>query len=321
MSAINSSSTADHAPLISFAVACYNAQPFLRAAIESALGQRGVLVEVLVVDDGSSDTSLDEAQGIAAVDPRVRVLRTPKNGGPAAARNMALENMKGEWFAVLDSDDIIDPDRSSRLLEIAEREQADMIADNLMVFGEGIETHVFLAPQEVGEGRWIEIDEYFSRSQLFSDRAALGFLKPMIRTRILENPKIRYNEELRIAEDDELIVRLLNAGCRYFLIPEASYHYRKHASSISHRLSVSNAERMVKAERALRDMIGSQRSDTPAYKKRYASIERGLAFVSSIEHLKNRRVLAALCALWAHPLAALLYRMPIEAKLRKILGR
>jgi len=321
MSAINSPSAADRAPQVSFAVACYNAQPFLRDAIESALNQRDVDVEVLVVDDGSADTSLEEAKRLAATDPRVRVFQTPQNGGPAAARNIALEEMRGQWFAILDSDDLIDPERSARLLDMAEREGADLIADNLVVFGEGMETHPFLTQQEVGAGRQIELSEYFSRSQLFSDRAAFGFLKPMIRRSVMESPKVRYNEALRIAEDDELIVRLLNAGLRYYLAPVAHYHYRKHAGSISHRLSVDNATRMMNAERDIREMIGPQRAQTPEYQKRFASLERGLAFVTSIEHLQSRRVWPALKTILQCPSAALHYRMPIEARLKRMLGR
>ncbi|MEM7701066.1 MAG: glycosyltransferase family 2 protein [Pseudomonadota bacterium] len=321
MSAINSPSTALQAPQISFAVACYNAQPYLREAVESALNQRELDVEVLIVDDGSSDDSLAEAREMAASDPRVRVFQTPQNGGPAAARNIAMDEMRGEWFAVLDSDDWIDPDRSIRLLEIAAREGADMIADNLTVFGEGIETHPFLSDSEVVAGRRIELGEYFSRSQLFSDKAAFGFLKPMIHRTALENPKVRYNEALRIAEDDELIVRLLNAGKRYYLAPMAHYQYRKHAGSISHRLSVDHATRMMEAERHVRDLIGPERAATPEYSARYASIERGLAFVTSIEHLKHRRVVPAITTILKHPLAALHYRMPIEAKLKRLVGR
>lgn len=320
MSATNSHIDAIHAPQISFAVACYNAQPFLRDAVESALNQRGVDSEVLIVDDGSSDDSLAEARAMAAADPRVRVFQTPQNGGPAAARNIAMEEMRGEWFAVLDSDDLIDPDRSARLLEIAAREGADMIADNLIVFGEGIKTHPFLTDSEVGAGRWIELGEYFSRSQLFSDKTAFGFLKPMIHRTALQNPKVRYNEALRIAEDDELIVRLLNAGKRYFLAPCAYYQYRKHAGSISHRLSVDHATRMMEAERHVRDLIGPQLAASPEYSARYASIERGLAFVTSIEHLKHRRVIPAITTILKHPSAALHYRMPIEAKLKRMLG-
>ena len=321
MSAINSPSVSDRTPQVSFAVACYNAQPYLRDAVESALNQLGVDVEVLIVDDGSSDDSLEEAQRLAAGDPRVRVFQTPVNGGPAAARNVALDHMSGDWFAVLDSDDLLDPERTASLLDTAHRESADLIADNLQVFGEGIESHTFLTQAEIGAGRKIELREYFSRSQLFSDQAAFGFLKPMIRATLLRESEIRYNEALRIAEDDELIVRLLHAGSRYILAPTAHYHYRKHANSISHRLSVENATRMVDAERALREQLDPELAASPEYRKRFASLDRGLAFVTSIEHLQNRRPVAAFMTLLAHPSAALHYRMPIGAKFRRLLGR
>jgi len=135
MSAKNSLHTKVGKPQISFAMACYNAQPFLSEAIQSALDQKNVSIEVLIVDDGSSDSSLSEAKEFARKDPRVRVFETPSNSGPAGA----------------DSDDIIEPGRSARLLALAEETQADLIADNLTVFGEGIEPHPFFQTHDPSE--------------------------------------------------------------------------------------------------------------------------------------------------------------------------
>lgn len=320
MSALNSNPLASGEVQISFAMACFNAQPFLREAIQSALNQRDVTVEVLVVDDGSADNSVKEAREMADADPRVRVFQTPVNGGPAAARNLALEQMRGQWFAILDSDDLIDAQRSSQLLNIAEVNQADLIADNLLVFGEGIMDHSFLSPEENKEGRWLSLEEYFVRSQLFAKRPGLGFLKPMIRKSALERHGIRYNEGLRIGEDDELIVQLLHVDCRYYLNPTTGYKYRKHGNSISHRLSVENAERMLAAERQIRQMIGDV-ADMRAYKNRFHSIARGAAFVRSIEQLKEKRVLSAIRTLLSNPAAIPLYQMPIAAKVKRILGQ
>lgn len=321
MSADNLISRQTSSPQVSFAMACFNAQPYLRSAIEAALSQTDISVEILVVDDGSSDSSLAEAQAIAAADPRVRVFQTHKNGGPAAARNVALTHMRGDWFAILDSDDLVDPARSTIMIEMAEEQGADLIADNLLVFGEGQQERPFFKPDDFGNGRWLEIDEYFARSQLFGSSPGPGFLKPMIRKSVIDRLNIRYNEGLRIGEDDELIVRILYAECRYYLCPETSYHYRKHAGSISHRLSSANAQKMLAAEVDIRDMIGPKQATSKAYKQRFDSVERGLAFVTSIDQLKAGDLIGAMRTLARCPSAILLYRMPIAAALGKLLGR
>src|ERR1700760_1348859 len=105
--------------LVSVIVPAYNAQTFIRESIQSALQQSYPLIEVVVVDDCSSDeTALVHAQ-IAAADPRVRVLRNATNVGPAAARNRGIAEAKGAWIALLDADDAFEAARIKKLLGAA----------------------------------------------------------------------------------------------------------------------------------------------------------------------------------------------------------
>lgn len=305
---------------VSFAIACYNALPYMDAAIESALAQTDVTVELLVVDDHSTDGSMAHAEEWRSRDPRVRVFRTLENGGPGAARNVAIENMRGEWFAVLDSDDLLVADRSRKLIDRAVAFGADMIADDLILFGEGLQDQSFLPTSLAEDGRWIDPDVYFSSTVMFGRQPNLGFLKPMIRKDVLDANCIRYNPDLRIAEDDELIVRLLLSGARYYLWPEAGYRYRKHEKSISHRLSHSNAHMMLQSERALRRDLEEAGLASHAYLNRFRSIQHAEAFTRSIEALKDRRPLAALTPFMASPAAIRHYAMPIASRLNRLVG-
>lgn len=310
----------DEAPScdVSFAIACYDALPYLDAAIESALAQEDVSVEVLVVEDHGSDASLAHAEAWQARDTRVRVFRTPANGGPGAARNIAMSEMRGRWFAVLDSDDLITPQRSRRLIDAADAHGADLIADDLVLFGEGIGEHRFLPPELAAKGgRWIDPELYFASTIMLGSQPNLGFLKPMIRKSALDVSGVRYDPDLRIGEDDALIVRLLLAGLAYYLLPEPGYRYRKHGASISHRLSLANAERMLRSEHRLRDDLAAAGLAGGAYRRRLGSIERAVAFTRSVEALKARRPLAALAPLLANPRAALLYALPLKARFRR----
>lgn len=306
---------------VSFAVACYNGLPFLDEAIRSALDQRDVSVEVIVVDDHGTDGSKAAAEKWAARDGRVRVLQTPRNSGPGGARNLAIEHMRGRWYAVLDSDDLIAPERSRSLIDRAEREGADLIADDLAIFGTSPAEERFLKGSIPPEGSWIGPDAYFASTVMFGKKPNLGFLKPMIRKSVLDETGIRYNEELRIAEDDELIVRLLLAGRRYFVWPEAMYRYRKHDASISHRLSLDHAERMLASERAVRELVGKSGASESAYAARWQGLRRAVAFTRSIEALKARKPFTALAALAGAPGAIGLYRMPILARFQRLAGR
>lgn len=311
---------------VSFAIASYNSLPFLGEAIRSALAQTSVSVEVLVVDDHSSDGSKAAAEEWSRRDSRVRVLQTQRNGGPGAARNVAIDHMRGDWYAILDSDDLVTPERSRLLIDAAEADNADMIADDLVVFGDAIVETRHLATEATGSSapqslKLIDTETYFRSTVMFGKRPNLGFLKPMIRASALRSTGVRYQADLRIGEDDEFVVRLLLAGLRYALLPQAHYLYRKHGASVSHRLSLANAEAMLLSEQAVAHDIREAGLTSDAYDTRYRSIERATAFTRSVTALKKRRVAAAITPLLATPRAALLYSMPIGAMIRRMTGR
>ncbi|MCA8956285.1 MAG: glycosyltransferase family 2 protein [Planctomycetes bacterium] len=102
-------------PRVSIVICAYNAGPLLRAAVDSALAQTWSNLEVLVVDDGSTDGCTDhlaERMG----DPRLRLLRQA-NTGKAGALNLALRELTGAYYALLDADDLCHPERVARQME------------------------------------------------------------------------------------------------------------------------------------------------------------------------------------------------------------
>ena len=97
-------------PHVSVITAAYNAEKYLKEAVESVLIQTGEF-EHLIVDDGSSDGTAEIAQSFG--DPRIRYERQ-ENAGPAAARNRGLELAKGEYALILDADDRLTPDAMAK---------------------------------------------------------------------------------------------------------------------------------------------------------------------------------------------------------------
>lgn len=310
------------APDVSFLIACYNARGFLADAVGSALAQEGVTVEVIVVDDHSADASLSFARALAAADARIRVLQTPANAGPAGARNLALSVARGAWLAVLDADDQIEPHRSRRLIDAADTAGADMVADDLLVFSDDAPDagRPFLRPRRTADDGWITIARYFAETCMFGGTPDLGFLKPMLRAGFVRAHGICYDEGLRIAEDDALVIRMLRAGARYRLVPEPLYHYRKHAGSISHRLSVDHVDRMMAAGDRL---AGELREDpaAAAFAGRHRALRRAWAFTHLVDALKQRQGRRALAIAFRNPSMLPLLRMPILGRTRRLLRR
>lgn len=306
-------------PRVSVVIANYNGARYLDAAIRSALQQTVASIEVIVVDDQSQDDSVAVARAIAACDPRVVVEQLAHNGGPSAARNRALALARGEWLAILDSDDLMHPDRIDRLIAIAERDGADIVADDLLIFADddSVPPRRFFEPA-ASEPAWIELSAYLGSGRMFAKEPSLGFLKPVIRRAALERHGIRYDEGLRIGEDDVLIVQMLTAGLRYRLVPTLGYFYRKHGSSISHRITARDLEAIAVANaRARRSLPPGDTAAVRAMDRRDASIDRALAFTAAVTALKARRPVAAARALARRPGAIPLLRMLVEGAIAK----
>jgi glycosyltransferase involved in cell wall biosynthesis len=110
-------------PLVSIVLPVYNGESHVGGTLDSALGQTYRHIEVLVVDDGSRDRTLDIVQARATDDSRVRVI-TQTNHGVAAARNTAVAAARGEFVAPLDADDVWDPTKIERqvrrMIEVGE---------------------------------------------------------------------------------------------------------------------------------------------------------------------------------------------------------
>jgi len=105
-----------NSPLVSIIMPAYNAARTIAEAVDSALAQTHPHIEIVIVDDGSSDTTLAILRGRYGKDARVQVVQQP-NGGPASARNHALRLARGDWVQFLDSDDRLHPSKITRSLE------------------------------------------------------------------------------------------------------------------------------------------------------------------------------------------------------------
>jgi len=98
-------------PLVSIITPIYNAAPWLRETLDSVRAQTLTDWEQIMVDDGSSDDSVAIAEAAALQDPRFRLIRTLRNMGPSAARNLAIEAARGRFIAFLDADDLWLPEK------------------------------------------------------------------------------------------------------------------------------------------------------------------------------------------------------------------
>lgn len=113
-------------PDISVIIPVYNVAPYLRRCTDSVLSQKGPSLEVLLIDDGSTDGSEALCDAIAGEDDRVQVVHKP-NGGLSSARNAGLDLVQGRYVSFVDSDDYLEEDAYRDLVHLAQKFQVPLV--------------------------------------------------------------------------------------------------------------------------------------------------------------------------------------------------
>jgi succinoglycan biosynthesis protein ExoO len=205
----------------------YNVSGIVERAIRSAAMQTLPPFEILVIDDCSNDSTVEVVQALAREIPSVRVYSTRLNSGPAAARNVGLREAKGDWIALLDSDDAWKPGRLKRLSEVAIATSADFVADNLVMWDPVRDTQFKPAYYRLPESqKQITLLDVFRADDNFNfSKASFTLMKPIWRRQFLADHKLEYNESMRIGEDFFFLAESLFNGAKVILIEEAYYIY------------------------------------------------------------------------------------------------
>jgi len=238
-------------PLVSVVVPAYNCEPYLVQAIRSVLDQDYEALEVVIVDDGSRDRTLDLANALAGDDPRVKVMTQANSGGAATPRNRAIAASKGALVAFLDPDDWWYAGKLSRQVEIFERhpdvdlvfEEADVVDEHGRVVGRflGRVDYVRRAGKNlVAEGEHVFLGG--PAFYAFSSAHVVGAQPSgvMVRRSALDRQPTLFATDLSAGEDIDLWFRLMVHG-RVAYVDEPLHAYRQHSNSVMANLPRSSA--------------------------------------------------------------------------------
>lgn len=206
-------------PKVSVIIPAYNTQAYVVRAVESALGQTERDIEVIVVDDASTDATVEVVKGFS--NERLRLV--------VNERNRAIKEAKRDWVAPLDSDDWYAPRRIERLLRVARAEGADMVADDVYFIQDGEEipwsTLLFQSKERFDRQRRINAIDFVESNMLGQRRACFGLTKPLMRRHFLIQQDLTYGEVLKHSENFFLYLVCLLRGARFVVVPEPIYFY------------------------------------------------------------------------------------------------
>jgi glycosyltransferase involved in cell wall biosynthesis len=246
-------SDVDQDCLVSVVLPAYNAREFIAVTIESVLQQTERRLELIVVNDCSTDDTAEIVALYAARDQRIQLLHMPQNSGPAAARNVGFDVARGRWIALLDSDDRYARQRLARLIELAEANAADMVSDNLVMEPIDGPPYLLIPPAILPDCKHLSGAEFVlgNIGDRKNPRLSYGFMQPMLRRDFLLRHNLRHDERNRFGEDFMLYIACLHAGARWWITPEAFYHYTIRPRSLTEVQSSSDLLRIAQLEAAL----------------------------------------------------------------------
>jgi glycosyltransferase involved in cell wall biosynthesis len=234
-------------PKVSIIIPAFNCERYIRQAVESVLCQTERDLELLVVNDGSTDGTLSMVNALAGKDRRIRVISQANSGKPAIARNRGIRDASGEFISFLDADDLFYPRKLEKQLRVFRQyPHLDLVfhdVKNLYHNGETARGSYF------GRAEFqARFSDYVSRERsgvylcngnfynfMSAHCTTLAIQNVMVRRSTLHTQTTWFPEDMAIGEDIDLWFRLALTNSMAFIMEPLSY-YRRHDSNITNDL-------------------------------------------------------------------------------------
>ena len=202
--------------LVSVIIPCYNAEKYIEAALMSILQQSYHHLEVIVINDGSTDKSAEILLQFAQQDLRVRYIENEKNLGLIATLNKGIQLAQGKYIARMDADDIALPDRIEKQVDfLSLHPNIAVLGGAMKTFGENVQSEILALPTEDNE-----IKAYLFLASAFNHPTVMFNLS------VLDRDDIFYQQQYYRAEDYGLWIHLLAKGYQFANLKDVVLNYR-----------------------------------------------------------------------------------------------
>jgi len=266
--------------MVSVIIPIYNAEPYLRRCLDSVLNSTCQDFELILVNDGSTDKSLELCREYTVRDSRVQLV-SQENRGVSAARNRGLEICRGEWVVFVDADDVISPG----FLEIIGQEEYQSQDLLLFDFAGAAEDLTAAAPVPEALCFGAEAVPELLRSLLLHTQliegGSLNFVSPWgkaYRKSLLDQYSIRFSPQLFFAEDKLFNAEYLVRTKQCVYLPTPVYYYNIHPDSLSHRFNPRLPYNLAKLLEGLRDALEAGALLAPLERDFYSYVLDNLSY-------------------------------------------
>lgn len=238
--------------LISIIVPVYNTEKYLRKCIESIINQTYKNIELILVNDGSTDNSGNICDEYAKTDSRIKVIHK-ENGGVSSARNTGLESAKGEWLVFVDGDDYISSDYCTVMLEKAKKNDAELVLCGYKRVYENKEELINCQEEKQFNKR-----EFLMK--VLNVQNSMGFCHmKLISKKTIKN--VRLNEKLSIAEDALFSMQLSQNINKAIFVPKPLYNYRFNNNSAVRKFDKEFVNKILLSMKEAKDYLISEFSE------------------------------------------------------------
>lgn len=237
-------------PRISVILPVYNVATFLRECLDSILAQTFKETEIICVNDGSTDESLQILKEYAGKEPRM-VLLDQQNQGAAVARNAGLHVARGTYIAILDSDDVYEPEMFEEMYFVAVRNNCDMVVARCDLFDNNLLRYT--PAQWSIKNDKLPTKECFSSSEIKNDifYSVIGWSwDKLLKREFIQQHGLRF-QNLPVFNDLYFVFSAFVLAERISIIDHVMIHHRQHQSSIS-QTQIKEWKSIFTALRALR---------------------------------------------------------------------
>ncbi len=210
--------------LISIIVPAYNVAPFIKRCINSITAQTYQNLEIIIVNDGSTDHTPEIISQLQQSDPRIQIINQ-QNFGVSTARNTGVKNASGNWLAFVDADDTIEKDFCQKMLSHAISERVDYVCSGYCrIFPRHTEVYNVSHNQKVlTTSQFIKL--------LLSPQAGYGFVHmKLIKTKIAKT--VAFDQSLKVGEDTLYNIQLVSRIKKIAILEEPLYNYFVNQNSV-----------------------------------------------------------------------------------------
>ena len=232
-----------NSPKISISVPVYNAEKYLRQCLASLVTQTFWDIEIVVVNDGSTDGTKEICEEFAKRDSRIKLIHK-ENGGIASARQVALDSATGIFMGSVDADDWVEPDFCEKMYSKAVDENADVIlCDSWYEYehvGKKINSY----------GKDIPVDNAEIIEEALNGLMPCSVWNKLYKMDFLRKHKIIFEDGINMGEDVLFFLKVLRHTMRFVYLPECLYHYRRMPGedSYTNRVTLDSYNQMLRIQ-------------------------------------------------------------------------